>query len=133
MCIRDRLLPFLYLFVVVKHPWLKERLPKAQGKRKEAKRFMRSSKGFYLISILTVAVFFTSYVSFSRIIYTRAVIIYAQSTIARIAPHIDDQREEVLWAQLRSVRSAEDYYSFYDELQGELAQFDLEDFGEKPL
>jgi hypothetical protein len=125
------ILPFMYFFIALKHPWLREKLP--PNNKSRTKEFLRSSKGFYLISFITVSVFVSCLISMTRLTYIRAVITYAQTTIQRIAPHIDDQTEERLLAQFRSVRNASDYYAFHDEIQNLLKSLNMEDYGTKPL
>src|SRR5436190_13657044 len=124
-------LPFSYLFLLLKHPWLRERLPPKE--KSKTRQFMRSSRGFYVISFLTLLVFVQVFVASTRARYVRAVILYANSTIQRIAPYIDDKTEKQLWAQYRSIRNAKDYYAFYDSLQAHLKQFGIPDYGVKPL
>ena len=125
------ILPVFYFFLILRHPWLKEKMPRSGDSR--FKTLIRSSKGFYLISVVTVIVFVTCFVSVMRLTYVRGVITYAQTTIQRLAPHIDEQEEEELLAQLRSVRESEDYYAFYERLQQRLKNFQLKDYGRKPL
>ena len=125
------MLPILYFFIILRHPWLKEKMPRNGNSR--VKDFLKSPRGFYFISVVTVVVFITCFVSMTRLAYVRAVVTYAQTTIQRLAPHIDEQEEEELLARLRSVRNAEDYYSLYGNIQERLKAFKLEDYGSKPL
>jgi|GEM_PF-3294189 len=129
--------PLCYLLLIMIHSWLrgwlalKEKL--SNSTLNPVKNFMRSSKGFFLLSILTLFVFVNFFISFTRTAYVQAVIKYVNSTIQRIAPYIDDQTEELLWAQYRSVKSSDDYYAFYEVLQKHLKTAGIENHGTKPL
>lgn len=66
--------------------------------------------------VLLLFVLSTSVVSLSRQVYVRAVVVFAQTSIDRLAPYLTDAEEEELLAQFRNVQRAEDYYAFYDRL-----------------
>ncbi len=125
-------LAMFYILLVVFHPWLTDRYP-ADALRNRTKQFLRSGRGFLLVGVLVFTVLSTCAVVYTRISYVNRIITYAQTSIDRLAPFLTDQEEEELLAEFRSVRSAEDYYKFYDRLLKLFSDHGIASYGVRPL
>jgi len=104
-----------YITIVVFHPWLTDRYP-AGSIRKTVSLFFKSRRGFILLGIITFSVLSSSVIEITRISYINRVVTYAHNSIDRLAPFLTHQESKELLAEFRNVRSAEDYYKFYDKL-----------------
>jgi len=109
------ILAMIFMLLVVFNPWLTDRYP-VGALRNKINHFFRSGRGFLLQGVILFTVLFACVVMYTRISYVNRVITYAQTSIDRLAPFLTNQEEEELLAEFRSVRSAEDYYKFYDRL-----------------
>ena len=84
--------------------------------KSDASRISRVFQSRVFAYVVVLAVLSFAAVSFFRDIYVAAVVVYAESSIDRLAPYLTDAEEEELVAQFRNVRGAEDYYAFYSRL-----------------
>lgn len=105
----------LYLAVVVSHPAV-SRGERAQNLGGRARKAIRSRGGFFLLVALALVALSSFYATSTQLSYTNRVILFAEVSIDRLAPFLTDQEEEELLASFRSVRSAADYYLFYDRI-----------------
>ena len=140
----------LYAFVLITMPmiaialvWFAARLREDLGSEPGPSSVSRMSPSHVFLSrvflsrtflyLFLLYTFATSAVSLSRQFYIRAIVVYSQSSIDRLAPHLTNAEEEELLAQFRSVQSAEDYYSFYGRLLDIFEAHGLDHRSDPPL
>ena len=114
---------FLYMYVIVAVAVICIALVVSVGHRRNnsswksgASRISRAFRSRAFPYVLVLYVFSTTGVTLSRHFYVKAVVVFAQSSIDRLAPYLTDAEEEELLAQFRNVQGATDYYAFYDRL-----------------
>lgn len=130
------LLPGAYFLIIIKHPLLRRDEANREGTQRKGgiiRRFFRSKSGLYFFIAITIFVLGNTIVSLMRESYIRGTIIYAHTTIERLAPYIGEEQEKYLISHFRSVREADDYYKFHSRLLKLLKENSLPNYGNKPL
>ncbi|TGM74382.1 hypothetical protein EHR01_10675 [Leptospira mtsangambouensis] len=100
-------IPAIYLILVLEHPYRKKN--KSENETGKVKSFIRSKKGFQLISIITVAVFLNSFLDFIKISYVNRTITHFHQTLTIIEPFISSQDAKIYRAAFSAMKSSEDY------------------------
>ena len=122
-------IPVIAIVLVRRARRLREN-PSLESRASRMSRLMLSRTFLYLFLLYALSF---SAVAYSRQVYMRAIITYAESSLDRLAPHLTEAEEEELLAQFRSVQSAEDYYAFYRRLLETYEQHGLDHRSVPPL
>lgn len=105
-------IPLMYLTMLWRHPYKDQ---KSSDSR--TRTFVRSRKGYYLLSFLTFTVFVFFFFDLTRITYINSVVTTSRQSISILAPKISDIETKELWASFYSMKSSDDFSVFKGKLQ----------------
>jgi len=106
------LVPLMYLMILWRHPYKKKAAPDSR-----MRVFIRSRRGYYLLSFLTFTVFVSFFFSLTRVTYVNSVVTTSRQSISILAPKISDMETKELWALFYSMKSSDDFNVFKGKLQ----------------
>jgi hypothetical protein len=104
--------PMAYMWILMGHPWISKSL---DGKSKFGE-FIRSSRGFYLIAALTIAIMASSVLAQIRVSYTNRIITYSMRSLNILVPHLADQECKQLAGSYYMIKSRADFIAFQNRL-----------------
>lgn len=108
------ILPMFYVFVLQRHPILRSTAVAPS----EFREFIRSRKGYWLVLVLTMIIFFAVNFSALRLRHINETITYSLATFEIVRPYVGEDQYARYRSRYFSLRTAAEFETLHKEVQG---------------